>query len=87
MTSSTSVPRVSVIIPTHNRAAVLPRCLGSVLAQTFENLEVIFADDGSSDHTEAVVTAVQDRRVVYLKLPVASGGCTRPRNEALKIAR
>ncbi len=48
-------PSVSVIIPSFNRASVLPRALDSVLAQTHEATEIIVVDDGSSDETSALV--------------------------------
>lgn len=48
-------PSVSVIIPSFNRASVLPRALDSVLAQTHEATEIIVVDDGSSDGTSALV--------------------------------
>lgn len=46
---------VSVVIPTFNRSATLPRALGSVRAQTLRPDEVIVVDDGSTDDTPAVV--------------------------------
>ncbi|MDQ7779247.1 MAG: glycosyltransferase family A protein [Planctomycetota bacterium] len=54
-------PLVSVIIPTYNRASFLVEAIGSVLAQTYSNLEVIVVDDGSSDGTMAAVEAIASR--------------------------
>ncbi len=59
---------VSVVLPTFNRAVTLPRSIASVLGQSHRDLEVIVVDDGSSDATEGVVTAIGDGRVRYVKL-------------------
>lgn len=58
---------VSVIIPTHNRAGLLPRAIRSVLAQTYANLECIIVDDASTDNTPQVVRQFADERLVYLR--------------------
>lgn len=50
-----SAPTVSVIIPTYNRAALLPRAIESIQAQTFSDWEIILIDDGSTDDTPTVV--------------------------------
>lgn len=60
------MPRVSVIIPTYNRADKLPRSIDSVLDQTLEDFELLVVDDGSTDETEAVVTGYDDPRVKYV---------------------
>lgn len=52
--------RISVLIPTYNNADFLPRAIDSVLAQTHPPLELIIADDGSTDHTAEVVEGYGD---------------------------
>jgi glycosyltransferase involved in cell wall biosynthesis len=56
---------VSVIIPAFNAAGVIRRTLNSVLAQTYQTIEVIVVDDGSSDATSAIVEefVTRDSRV------------------------
>ncbi len=58
---------ISVILNTYNRAAVLPRAVESVLAQTHDDFELVVADDGSSDRTRSVVAAFDDPRVRYVR--------------------
>jgi GT2 family glycosyltransferase len=60
------MPTVSVVIPTYNRAELLTRAIDSVLAQTYEDFELVVVDDGSTDDTEEVVTGYDDERVRYL---------------------
>lgn len=58
---------VSVILPTYNRSKTLIRCIESVLAQTYINLELIVVDDGSVDDSERLVTSIDDRRLRLIK--------------------
>ena len=60
-------PKVSVIITTHNRAEMLPHAVGSVLAQTFTDYEIIIVDDCSTDHTQDVIAKFDDPRVRSLR--------------------
>ncbi|WP_135855417.1 glycosyltransferase [Halorussus salinus] len=60
------MPTVSVVIPTYNRAELLTRAIDSVLAQTYDDFELLVVDDGSTDDTEEVVTGYDDERVRYL---------------------
>jgi glycosyltransferase involved in cell wall biosynthesis len=80
--------KVSVIIPVYNTGEDLTRCVESVLAQTMDDYEVIFADDGSDDGTEKRLDALEAEhaRVRVLHLP-PSGGPGGPRNAGIDAAR
>jgi glycosyltransferase involved in cell wall biosynthesis len=58
---------VTIVIPTYNRAEKLPAAIESCLNQTYNNLEIIVIDDGSSDNTNVVVENIvkRDQRVKY----------------------
>lgn len=58
---SNSIKKVSVIIPTYNRARFLPDAVKSILAQNYDNLEIIIVDDNSDDNTTEVVTKLKEQ--------------------------
>ncbi len=58
--------KFSVVIPSYNREKVVLRAIDSVLKQTFQDFEIVVVDDGSSDNTRTVVTAIADKRVRYV---------------------
>ena len=62
-----TVPRVSVVIPTHNRSGFLRRAVRSVLGQTFQDFEIVIVDDASSDDTREVVASLGDPRIRYFR--------------------
>jgi glycosyltransferase involved in cell wall biosynthesis len=76
--------RVSVVVPTHDRAAVLPRAIESVLAQRYDRLELLVCDDGSTDGTERVVASYDDDRIRYL--PGENHGANAARNRGIEAA-
>lgn len=78
-------PLVSVIVPTYNRATLIARALRSVLAQTYQNIEVIVVDDASSDTTTEVVASLQDGRIKYIRHDANRGGAA-ARNTGISAA-
>ena len=60
-----SNPAVSVVIPAYNQAQYLRQAIDSVLAQTYQNFEIIVVDDGSTDDTAAIAKSYGDR-ITYL---------------------
>ena len=79
-------PRVSVVIPTYNRARLLPRAVGSVLAQTFEDWELIIVDDGSDDDTPDVIAGFEDARIRCIRHE-RNLGVSAARNTGIAAAR
>ena len=80
--------KISVIIPTYNRANLLPRAIESVLKQTFTNFELIIVDDCSIDNTTEVVKEFlkKDKRIKYIRLNKNSGSAAYPRNIGIQRA-
>ncbi len=79
-------PRVSVVIPTYNRARSIRRSIESVLQQTFQDFEILVVDDGSTDDTAQVVAGIGDSRIHYHRQAV-NGGAGAARNAGLLLAR
>ena len=78
-------PKVSVIIPTYNRAAAVTRAIESVLAQTAADLEVIVVDDGSSDGTGRILGDTFGDRIRYCAQ--TNHGVSVARNKGIEEAR
>lgn len=75
---------VSVIVPTYNRAHLLPGCIASVLTQSYRPVEIIIVDDGSGDSTERVARSFP-RHVRYIRQE--NQGVSAARNTGLRAAR
>ena len=77
-------PLVSICIPCHNAAPYIGAALGSVLAQTWTNLEIIVVNDGSTDGSAEILESYKDRgvRVIHERC----GSAAKARNRALKEA-
>jgi glycosyltransferase involved in cell wall biosynthesis len=78
-------PRVSIIIPTNNRANFLGEAVASALGQDYQEIEVIVIDHGSKDETKDVLATFSDQRLVCLRQEnaIRSGAL----NRALSLAR
>jgi glycosyltransferase involved in cell wall biosynthesis len=75
--SSTPQPRISVVVPTYNRADRLRRALVSVASQTFADFECIVVDDASTEDVESVVAEFDKRFRLIRREP--NGGCSAAR--------
>ena len=62
-----ATPKVSVIIPTYNRADLLARAVNSVLSQTYDDYEIIIVDDHSSDNIQDVISKFTDPRIRLMR--------------------
>jgi glycosyltransferase involved in cell wall biosynthesis len=64
-----TAPKVSICVPTYNRADILPYAVESVLSQTYGDFELLICDDASPDHTAEVVSQWSDPRIRYIRHP------------------
>lgn len=78
--------KISLIVPCYNIREYLPRCIESILAQTYKNLEIILISDGSTDGTDEVIReyAKKDSRIIPIFKQ--NSGVSDTRNRGLDIA-
>jgi len=69
-----SLPKVTVVISTYNRALLLKRAIQSVLDQTFEDFELIIVNNASTDDTEEIIKSFEDKRICYVTHKENKGG-------------
>lgn len=81
-----TTPDISVVLPTHNRVALLPRAIASVLAQTDTAFELIVVDDASADGTAPYLATLSDPRVRVITAQTNLGP-SGARNRGLEAAR
>ncbi len=77
---------ISVIVAAYNIEQYLPRCLDSLLAQTYQPLEIVVVDDGSSDGTARICDRYAEENENVLVLHQENGGLSAARNSGLEIA-
>ena len=78
--------KISVIVPVYNSIDCLEKCVRSICAQTYENLEILLIDDGSTDGTDKLCDklATEDRRIGVCHKK--NGGASSARNMGIGIA-
>ena len=69
------MPRVSVVIPSYNHGSYIGRSLESVLAQSYQDFEIVIVDDGSTDDSVEKIRSLGDRRVTIEVFPQNRGAC------------
>jgi glycosyltransferase involved in cell wall biosynthesis len=81
-------PKVSIILPTYNRAYLIGRAIQSILNQTYQDFEIIIIDDGSKDDTEKIIRGFKekDNRIKYISFD-ANKGAAAARNAGIKMSK
>lgn len=80
-------PLVSIIVPVYNREKIIERCISSLQTQSYEHIEILIVNDGSSDHTVDVCTrlCINDQRVRLINKE--NGGVSSARNLGIREAQ
>ena len=79
-------PLISVIVPVYNVETLLPRCVDSILTQTYECLEVLLVDDGSTDASGEICEQFAKKDTRIRVIHKENGGLSSARNAGLDVA-
>lgn len=80
------MPQISVIVPVYNVERYLPRCINSILNQTFPDFELILVDDGSSDNCPFLCDEFQSKDKRVKTIHKQNGGLSSARNAGIELA-
>ncbi len=82
-----SVPKISIIIPVYNVEKYIERCVGSLISQTLDELEIILVDDSSTDSSLEICKRLAESDSRIRVIHKENEGAGKARNAALEIAR
>lgn len=82
-----NTPKISVIVPVYNVEQYLPRCIDSILAQTFTDFELLLIDDGSPDNSGKICDEYAERDTRIRVFHKKNGGVSSARNMGLENAQ
>ena len=83
-TTKDSMEKISILIPVYNREKYIKDCIYSILNQTYDNLQLIIYDDGSTDNTVNIIKDIKDPRIKLTLGKYHKGVCV-ARNILLKL--
>ena len=78
---------ISIIVPIYNKASFLPKCLNSIQAQTYTNLDVVLINDGSLDQSESICREYTEKDSRFHLYSQINQGISVARNNGLKYAK
>ena len=78
---------ISVIIPIYNTKTALPRCIESVINQTYKDIEIILVDDGSTDGSSEICDSYAEKFENIRVIHKENGGLSSARNEGIEVAK
>ena len=79
--------KVSIIIPAYNAEKTIKKCLNSVCNQTYENIEIIIVNDGSTDNSLDICEEYEKKDDRIIIISKENGGLSDARNKGIDIAK
>lgn len=79
-------PLVSIVIPCYNQGEFVQETIDSVLAQTYDNIEIIVVNDGSTDNSEEIIHKIIEENPQIIYMSAENGGVSRARNIGIEAA-